>query len=172
MVGAIEIGAALSGLKAALDVTKGLKATADAVAINDAKIALQSAIIDAQTGLMSAQEAQAANLQAIDDLKKKLAGFENWETEKQRYHLKSIDSGAVAYVHKPGMEADEAPVWLCQPCFEERHKSSLQLKDPNAGHGGARTHHRYACNRCKGDVVVRYTRNPTKPYDPSPPPSD
>lgn len=162
MVGIAEIGGAMGGLKAALDIIKGLKSTADAVAINDAKIALQSAIIDAQSGLMVAQEAQAANLQRIDQLEKQLAAFKNWEADKERYHLKNIDSGAVAYVHKPGMENGEAPVWLCQPCFEERHKSSLQLKDPNAGHGGSRTHHRYACNRCKGDVMVRYTCNPSK----------
>lgn len=165
MVGVAEIGGAIGGLKAALDVVKGLKATADSVAINDAKIALQSAIIDAQSGLLAAQEAQTANLKRIEQLEQQLAASEDWEAEKQRYQLKNIDSGAVAYVHKPGMENGEAPVWYCQPCFEERHKSSLQLKDPNAGSGGSRTHHRYACNRCKGDVIVRYSSSPATPAD-------
>lgn len=163
MVTGFEIGGAMGGLKAALEVIKGLKSTADAVAINDAKIALQGAIIEAQGGLMAAQEAHSANLQRIDELEKQLAASKNWETEKQRYYLATVDAGAVAYIHKPGMEGDEAPVWLCQPCFDEQHKSSLQLKDPNAGKNGARDYHRYACNRCSGDVVVRYSKNPSTP---------
>lgn len=121
-----EIGAGISSLKAALDIAKGLNAAAGTAAVNDAKIALQSTILEAQSNLLAAQEAQSANLKRIDELEAEIVKLGTWEGEKQRYQLEEFPTGAFAYVLKEGDAAGEPMHRLCARCFNEGHKSILQ----------------------------------------------
>lgn len=161
MVGLTEVAAGLSGLKTAMDVVKGLNATAGSVAINDAKIELQSAIIEAQSGLLAAQEAQAANLRRIDQLEQEIVQLKDWSAERERYEPVDIYRGSIAYMPKEGVEEGQPPHWLCANCFEQRRKSFLQFKGQDrTPTGGRGLECVYACNACMGTVKVDYRTKP------------
>jgi Zn finger protein HypA/HybF involved in hydrogenase expression len=111
----------LSALKVAFDMAKALKD------INDATIR-NGAIIDLQENIISAQQAQAALIKRVDELEKEVAGFEAWETEKQRYELNDVGLGSLAYSVKEGMRGTEPPHQICTACYQHRRKSILQPK--------------------------------------------
>ena len=150
-----QISMALSSLNAAKDIAKGIDSLEAGVAINQAKIDLQTLILAAQEGLFAAQEAQTAAADRIQELEQQLADFENWDSEKERYYLKAINPGAFAYVYKLDMDEGEEPVWLCQTCFEERHWVPLQFSGEvvSVGGGGGLMA-RWGCGRCKNSVMV------------------
>ena len=166
-----EIGASIGGLKAALDIAKGLNALSDAVALNDAKIALQGAIIEAQSSLLAAQEAQTTNLKRIDELEQKIVRLKDWSGERQRYDLTAIDRGAFAYMPKPGMEDGKPAHWLCANCFEQGQKSLLQFKGSGEASKGRSDEALYGCDACKASLRVHWRRKPTYPSDPEHEPS-
>ena len=165
-----ETAMGLGALKTALDLVKGLQAASTKAEINDVKIALQERIWEAREALAAAQDTQASSLARIRDLEQKVVSFEDWEREKQRYQLKAVDSGAFAYMHKPGMEDGEPPHWLCTDCFGRRQKSILQTRGQIHAVGGGRgSHASWVCNACKGTLSVYYTRKPSEPWEPKKP---
>lgn len=176
MVTGSELLGAAQGLKFAFDALQRLNSAAKAAAINEVKIALTQHIIEAQQALTAAGIAQANAAETIRDLEQQIADMEDWKGEKERYQLKAVDTGAFAYMHKPGMENGEPAMWLCQTCFEKRHKSPLQFREQLKSHSGGRgLHSSWACNQCKTGIVVHYNRNPAKPWptdegDPPEPP--
>lgn len=171
MVDIAAIGGAVSGLKAALDIGKGIQALSTSTEVKQKTGELLDAVLDARFKLMEAADTQTALLDEIKQLKQQIAGFEHWDSEKERYELKAIDTGAFAYMYKPGMENGETAVWLCQTCFDNRHKSPLQFRAQDRGSGaagGRGSHSRWGCNLCKAEIVVAYVRRPHIPWEPSP----
>ena len=164
MVGIAEIGGAIGGLKAAMEIVRGLNSTANAIAINDAKIALQSAILEAQAGLLAAQEAQTANLRRIQELEQEIVRLKDWSAERERYELVEIYRGAFAYMPKGGVESGKPAHWLCANCFDQGRKSFLQFKGqdktPTGGRGMEST---YGCDACRASVKVSYRTKPAWP---------
>jgi hypothetical protein len=168
MVDVAAISGAVGGLKAAIDIGKGIQALNTSTEVKQKTGELLDAVLDARFKLMDAADAQSALLDEIKQLKQQIAGFEDWNSEKERYQLKAIDSGAFAVMHKPGMENGEPPIWLCQTCFEKRHKSPLQFvaRDRGSGAAGGRgTHARWHCNLCKSEITVYYGRQPHVPWE-------
>lgn len=163
--------AGYNGLKVAGDLAQGFFALKSETEKNQAVIDIQRNVLEAQRALMSADGQHTADLKRIEALEQKLAAMEHWEAEKQRYQLSAIDRGAFAYVHKPGMQESEPPMWLCQTCFEKRQKSPLQFREQVIRQS------QWGCNLCKSEVVVHYQNSPGKPLPPGvsnsdpPPPS-
>jgi hypothetical protein len=85
-----EITLGLEGLKAATGLLKVLSATSTETQINEVKIGLQRALLDAQSGLFAAQQADATSLARIRDLERQIAEFEDWKAEKARYELMQV----------------------------------------------------------------------------------
>lgn len=165
---ATAIVGAANGLKAAVDLAKGLHSLKTSTEVREKTSALLDAVVDARFKLLEASDAQAALLERIKQLEDHIAGLENWDSDKQRYELKAIDTGAFAYMHKPGMEDGETPAWFCQTCFQDRHVNPLQFRDqPVSKTGGRGMHCRWGCNRCKGEVMVYYTRKPSVAWEPT-----
>jgi hypothetical protein len=166
LVGISEISAAIGGLKGAMEIVKGLNSTASAVSMNEAKIGLQSAILEAQAGLLAAQEAQAANLRRIEELEQELERLQKWETQRGGYELVDVYRGAFAYMPKGGRESGETAHWLCANCFEHGRKSFLlfkgQDKNPAGGRGAEST---YGCDACKSSIKVSFRTKPTWPSE-------
>lgn len=159
-----EIAAGLSGLKSAADLVKTLQATATQATINEVKIGLQQHIMEAQTALFAAQQAETATTVRIRDLEQQIVEFKDWTREAERYELKAIDRGCFAYMPKAGMENGEPPHWLCTNCFNKRQKSFLQFKGQDQDRGTRGIMSTYACDTCKGSLKVHYTRDPAKPW--------
>lgn len=139
---ASELIAGLGIFKTLLDTAKGLKD------INDAAIR-NGAVVELLEKILTAREQQAAALDRISDLEKELARFENWETEKQRYELADVGSGALAYRLKPSMANGEPPHSICAQCHERMVKSILQPETRFPG----RTQH-LACHGCGSDLLI------------------
>jgi hypothetical protein len=156
-----EISAGFSSLKAAFDITKGLNSANTQASINDVKIPLQEHIIEAQQALSAAGDAQTAAAGRITQLEQEIVRLEDWSAEKERYQLKNIWRGSVAYVLKPGMENGEPPHWLCANCFSRSQRSFLYFKGqdrrPTGALGDEST---YACDVCKSSMKVEFRQKP------------
>lgn len=118
MVG--EVFAGIGAIKSAFDIAKGLKNIDDAARLNTAVIELQEKII-------TAQSAQATLIERIGELEKEIASFEKWDGEKQRYELKNVGWGAFAYMLKPNERGATPPHWICTNCYEHDQAVTLQL---------------------------------------------
>ena len=114
-----EAFAALGGFKALLDVAKSLKDMNDASVRGRASVELLEKIL-------AAQEAQAALTGRVRELEEQMTRFERWESEKQRYELQDVGSGALAYAVKAGAQGTEPAHSICPDCYEQRVKSILQ----------------------------------------------
>lgn len=160
-------GAAISSLKAAFDLSKAVLDVAGAVKVQGKVFELQREILAAQSSAMAAQQAQATLLAEIGALKQQVVEVKNWDREAQNYELKAIDTGAFAYMLKPGMENGQPPHWLCAHCFNNRQKSLLQTKGQVVTPQEGRSQYaKWACNACRGEVTVFYTRKPSAPWPP------
>lgn len=158
-----EIKAGFASLKTAFDVAKGLNAANTQVQINEAKITLQSLILDAQASLTVANEAQSTSAARIRELEEEIAHLKAWEAESERYELKSIYTGAVAYVLKESAQGSEAPHWLCANCFSKKQKGFLQAQAPMM------RNMIFKCSSCGGMVSVHSQISPTHPWNPQTP---
>ena len=178
MVDLTAISSAASGFKAAIDIAKGIQSLNTTTEVRQKTSELLDAVVEGRFKLLEASDAQSALLARIKELEEKIASFEDWDREKERYELQAIDTGAFAYMYQPDRDYGEPAIWLCQTCFEKRHKSPFQFRGQDIGSGsgsGRGTHSRWGCNLCKSEVVVHYQRNPTTPWpditspDPDPP---
>ena len=136
-----EVYAGLSAFKAMFDMAKGLKD------INDAAIR-NGAVIELQEQILSAQAAQTTLLERIGELERKVADFETWKTDKQRYELKHLGRNAFAYMLKPAVRGAEPPHWACANCYRERRISIIQHTIPKAGEGMG-----FFCPACKARII-------------------
>lgn len=125
MVGS-EILAGLGAFKTAFDAAKALKDIND-VAIRNA------AVVELQEKILAAQQAQTTLIEEIRNLEKKVAAFETWEAEKQRYQLTDFGGSTFAFLLKPDSANGEPPHRICASCYQKGKKSILQFVDHSDG---------------------------------------
>jgi hypothetical protein len=135
-----EIFAGISSLKAAFDMTQALHDIHDAAARD-------RAVIELQKEILAAQAAQSQLLETVGELKKRVTELETWEAEKQRYDLKDVGRGSLAYVIKESMRGSEPPHQICANCYQHGRKSILQPR----GRGMTKL---LVCAECKAEIVV------------------
>ena len=130
-----EVFAGVSALKAAFDLTKGLKDIDDATRRN-------AAVIELQEKILAARAAQSELAESVSELKARVAELEAWDAEKQRYELSRIAPGVVCYMLKPAMRGAEPVHRLCANCHAKGQKSFLQqhISGPRLD--------RFKCNAC------------------------
>ena len=61
-------------------------------------------------------------------MEKEITDFEAWEAEKQRYELKDVGAGSIAYALKKDAQGSEPAHYICAACYQHRRKSILQPK--------------------------------------------
>jgi hypothetical protein len=141
------IGAGLTSLQAALDITKGLSAIRDEVKANDVKLELQRALGDVMGALINAQREQLAQQQEVAELRTEIKRLLDWEAERKEYELADAGRGSLAYrLKNPG---DAIPVWLCPTCFARGEKSILQPETRMPGRIKI-----VKCHSCKTELVL------------------
>ena len=148
MVGITEASAALGGIKAAVDMVKGITALKSESDINQAVIAIQRILLDAQASALADGEKQSEQQARIADLERRLSSIEQWENEKSRYDLTEFPTGKFAYVLKQTDERGEPSHRLCVSCYDRESKSVLQVK---RRHGGGESVY---CPICKDTMVL------------------
>lgn len=139
----VEVFAGIGAFKTMFDLAKGLKDIDDRTTRNAVAIELQEKIL-------AAQAQQAALIEQVGLLEKEVAGLKAWGADKQRYELKALRAGAIAYMLKPQEAEREPPHALCANCYERGIKSFLQ------SNGAQRwTDHSFDCPVCKVRVMAR-----------------
>lgn len=123
---AAEITAAVTSIRAAYDLTKGMIVQRDADKLTAQARELNTLLLDVLDKGISAREAQLEQLDEIRALKAEIADLKSWDAEQKRYELKSVGTGAMVYVLKPDERGTEPPHWLCPNCFAQHKKSFFQ----------------------------------------------
>jgi hypothetical protein len=143
---AAEIGAALTGIRASLDIAKAMVNLRDAESFRAKSIELQTVVLDTLEKAILAREAQTELGDRIRALEAEVAHLKSWDAEKQNYELKKSGDASVAYMLKPDRRGSEPPHWLCPNCFSKGQKSFLNPASSslNVGRG-----HAYNCGNCK-----------------------
>ena len=153
------ITAAVSGLKAASDIAKGISTLHTMAEVQDTVIKLQRTILDAQD---AALEAKRQLMDADEELRAARAQLKmaaDFGAEKPRFALVPVPGGVVRALRVSAKEQDEPPYYLCPNCFDQGRRSML--------HNGTDTPGRetdWLCNACKvristgyrGDVAAEY----------------
>jgi hypothetical protein len=126
MVDMTALAGMITSLKAGKDIAEAMVGLRDAEVIRGKVFELQTKMLDAQSFAFAAHDERASLIQKISDLEKELANLKAWETEKQRYDLKDVGRGSLAYVIKESMRGSEPPHQICANCYEQGHKRFLQ----------------------------------------------
>jgi hypothetical protein len=138
-----ETISAVSGIKTALDIAKGVASLKNTTEINQAVIDIQRALLEAQAGAFEDRQTIAKLTDQISELQKQLKTNADWEAEKARYVLTKSPKGAYTYNLRADLESEIAPHKLCSNCFDQGQKSVLQTIA--SGNGGEVVD----CPRCK-----------------------
>jgi hypothetical protein len=157
MVDMASISAAITGLKAATDIARGIVDLKTATEIQGKVIELQGVILAAQSSALAAQSDQFTLLEQVRELKEKMAHLEAWSTEKQRYKMQQWGHGSFVYLLKEEEAAGEPSHALCTTCYERGVKSVLQSNGEPQW-----TKHAWDCPSCKASVKAssRALENP------------
>jgi len=118
---------------------------------------LQAEIASIQTGYLALTQQNMTLLAEKDDLKKEIARFETWETERERYELKEVAPEVFAFVIKESAKGTEPIHWLCCHCYNQGKKEILCLSNPS--------HYEktYACHGCNKEISFK-NPNYQEPY--------
>lgn len=144
MVDMPAIASLMTSIKAVTDIARAMKDVRDANLIQTKVFELTREILDVQRYALEANALQFAQSQRIHELETKIAEFEEWNKQKDRYRLVKFTNGMIAYVLKEGTENGEPEHAICPNCYEDGKVSILQRerRDP-----GRRVF--YVCHRCK-----------------------
>jgi len=138
-----EITVALSGLKAAFDLTKGLVGVRDQAVFQAQLIQLQQAILEAQASTTAARAEQDRLQDEARALRRKIEELEDWKADTARYSLRQVGQGVTLYALGEG-EAGPAH-FLCPACFNAKRKSIVQ-KTQETRHGDYFIHRCPSCS--------------------------
>jgi hypothetical protein len=147
MVDVSAIGVVATSLNTLVNMTKAMKDVRDATLIDCKVFELQRAILETQQSVFAANEERTALIEEIREAKAQIARLEAWETEKQRYELKDVGAGSLAYAVKESMRNSEPPHQICAHCYQNGHKRILQ---PNVSGFGKELF----CPGCKTTISI------------------
>jgi predicted P-loop ATPase len=143
------IAHALSSLKAAKDIAEAMIGLRDTAAFQGKLLEFQSKLIDANNAAFAAQDERSAMLERIGELEKEVARLKAWETEKQRYELKELRSGAFARSLKEEEASREPPHNVCANCYERGQKFILQQEIRFPGRASVAV-----CHGCGAEIYL------------------
>lgn len=148
MVGIAEMSGAFGGIKAALDMVKGLQALKSEADINGAVINIQRTLLEAQGAALEDRERQMELIARIEILERRLRDLDDVQVDKSRYALTEFPTGRFAYVLKDEAANGEPAHKVCVKCLDEGKKSVLQTVHKHSG--GESVH----CPSCKEKLVL------------------
>lgn len=145
------IQAAISSLKAAINITRSILEMKNMADVQSKVIELQSALLEAQNCALSAITAQFELQEKIRALEAQLKEKEDWEAQKVRYQLVNPWRGpAQIYVLKRAASNGEGPHFICANCF---HNGKRVILNPIKNREGFV---QIVCPSCKAVMDTGY----------------
>jgi hypothetical protein len=138
-----DVAGALGAAKAAFDLTKAFVDVRDATKVQAVRFELMGL-------LLQAQETEVSLIAEKRELEERVRDLEAWDGEKQRYELKDVGQGCIAYALKADAQGAEPPHSLCAGCYNQGRKSILVPFHISIGRGEA-----LQCHTCGSEMVVR-----------------
>ena len=111
-------GAILKGLQSIKDLAVSVEVKAKVTELYDVILAGQQSALEENIR-------QRSLLDTIRELEEKITSFEAWDSEKQRYALKSPWAGAAVFALKESSCNSEPPHWICTSCYQDGKKGFL-----------------------------------------------
>lgn len=139
------ISVAISSLKAATDLTKGILSISKQVAVQEKVIELQSVILSINSELLSIQNEYSQVLIKMNSLEQKLKEYDDWKIVQEKYALKKVGIDIFVYSLKED-KGTEPNHWLCAKCFNEKKVSIFQRRFPDLGI--------FDCHTCKNHIDI------------------
>ena len=154
------IGAAVTSLRAAGDIAKGLISLHTMVEVQTKALELNEKIIDAQHRIFEANAQQSTLVDRVRELEGEIARMKDWDAEKKRYKGASPAAGAFVYALQRSMSDGEPPHYLCANCFKQGKASPLGdvRKDPKF------MAHYWVCPTCKASLTTGYNGSSRMKY--------
>jgi hypothetical protein len=143
-----EAGAAISGIKIAMDMAKGIAALKSETEINQAVIDIQRTLLDAQSAALSDKNLIAELHDKARRLQSEIDGKTLWAVEAQKYALGKSPRGVFYYQLRPELAGTEIGHFLCTTCFDNGRKSILHASIRTDGGDFVQ------CHVCKIDVKI------------------
>ena len=144
-----EIAAAITSVRASLDIVKAMAGLRDDEAFRTKSIELHTTILEALEKSIEAREAYSAQLDRICKLEEEVTGLKAWGAEKEKYELKTVGYSSMAYMLKPDARGPEPPHWLCPNCYQKGQKSFFQPNGERRGRDSV-----FVCIGCKGTIAA------------------
>jgi hypothetical protein len=144
-----EITAGITSLRATLDIMNAMVGLRDAEAFRAKSLEMQEGIMRALESAIDAREAYADQLKAIRTLEAEVTRLKAWDAEKEKYELKSVGQGCMAFMLKPDARGSHPPHWLCPNCYARGKKSFFQSTGSSIGHSRV-----YKCVGCDSALVT------------------
>jgi rubrerythrin len=122
------ISGAVSSLKTAFDIAKGISDLKSMTDVQGKVIELQQAILAAQSSAMAANSEQYAAMEELRKLREELDKLKGWQQEKDRYRLFTGEGtgGSVVFALRESQKKENEPAhYLCTNCYEQGRKSLL-----------------------------------------------
>lgn len=149
------IGAAVTSLRTAGDIAKGLISLHTLTEVQSKAIELNEKIIDAQHRIFEANTTQSELVEQVRELKSQIAHMKDWETQKKRYKLAAPSPGCMVYALQRAMSDGEPPHYLCAGCFQNGQRSILQSREARMTKEG-RIFGNFYCFVCKSEAVHQW----------------
>lgn len=116
----VDLAVGLTAFNTMMNAAKALKD------MKEDSVRLQASI-DLQRDIFATQQNYTELLKTVGALEAKIASFETWDTDKQRYELKEHGTNGVkAYALKDGVEPPELPHSICPDCYQQRKRTIIQ----------------------------------------------
>lgn len=91
-----ELSAAISSIKATSDIVKGIGSALSEVKLNEIKLDLQRALLEAREALSDAQAVEPATAARIRELEQEIVRLKDWSVERQCYQLCDVGRGGLS----------------------------------------------------------------------------
>ena len=127
-----DFGLMITSLRAVAELTKLVVDAHDASIRREKSIELQGQVVAVLQSALAAQTAQVTQLQRVRELEEKLAQFEAWNADKEKYELKNVrpdrapGGKTFAYVLKEHADSTEPVHSICPDCYQTHQKTILQ----------------------------------------------
>lgn len=147
-----EIQGGFSAVKAALELVKAGKGVIDQATMASALYEVQQRLIDAQGAALQALEEQSKLARHVQELEAKLAVREDWKEVAAGFELTLVAQGVSVWTER-SRDKEIALVdalKLCPNCFEQGHKSILQMQRLHVNRERSLN-----CGRCNNKIIFR-----------------